>query len=103
MLDLYALHNKPSDKGWYSPTDFIHMIELLISIVVVLLFRYCHEKVVLSLRSASSVLFSIFLFLFFEQTGMLAFSFPLVFAQQDHPPPKKNMEYMKCLAQIIQG
>ena len=24
----YALHNKPPDKGWYSPTDFIHTIEL---------------------------------------------------------------------------
>ena len=28
VLDLYALHNKPPHKGWYSPTDFIHMIEL---------------------------------------------------------------------------
>ena len=28
VLHLYALHNKPLDKGWYSPTDFIHMIEL---------------------------------------------------------------------------
>ena len=28
VLHLYALPNKPPDKGWYSPTDFIHMIEL---------------------------------------------------------------------------
>ena len=28
VLHLYALHNKPPDKGWYSPTDLIHMIEL---------------------------------------------------------------------------
>ena len=21
VLDLYALHNKPPDKGWYSPTN----------------------------------------------------------------------------------
>ena len=28
VLHLYALHNKPPNKGWYSPTDFIHMIEL---------------------------------------------------------------------------
>ena len=41
-------------------------------------------------------------FPFFEQTVMLAFSSPLVFAQQDHLPLKKNMEYMKCLVLIIQ-
>ena len=23
-----SAHNKPPDKGWYWPTDFIHMIEL---------------------------------------------------------------------------
>ena len=28
VLHLYALHNQPPDKGWYSPTDSIHMIEL---------------------------------------------------------------------------
>ena len=28
VLDLYALHNKPPGKGWYAPTDFIHMIVL---------------------------------------------------------------------------
>ena len=27
-VHLLALHNKPPDKGWYRPTDFIHMIEL---------------------------------------------------------------------------
>ena len=34
---------------------------------------------------------------------MLAFSCPLVFAQHDHPPLKKNMEYVKCLVPIMPG
>ena len=27
-VHLLALHNMPPNKGWYRPTDFIHMIEL---------------------------------------------------------------------------
>ena len=42
-------------------------------------------------------------FPFFEQTGMLAFSSPLVFAQQDHLPLKKNTEYVKWLVSIMPG
>ena len=34
---------------------------------------------------------------------MLAFSCPLVFAQQDHLPLKKNMEYVKWLVPIMPG
>ena len=34
---------------------------------------------------------------------MLAFSCSLVFAQQAHPPLKKNMEYVKCLVPIMPG
>ena len=34
---------------------------------------------------------------------MLAFSCSLVFAQQGHPPLKKNMEYLKCLVPIMPG
>ena len=34
---------------------------------------------------------------------MLAFSCPLVFAQQDHPPLKNNMEYVKLLVPIMPG
>ena len=42
-------------------------------------------------------------FPFFEKTLMLAFSSPLVFAQQDHLPLKKNMEYVKWLVSIMPG
>ena len=42
-------------------------------------------------------------FPFFEQTVMLAFSNTLVFAQQDHLPLKKNMEYVKWLVPIMPG
>ena len=34
---------------------------------------------------------------------MLAFGCPLVFVQQDHPPLKKNMEYVKWLVPIMPG
>ena len=34
---------------------------------------------------------------------MLAFSSSLVFAQQDPPPLKKNMDYVKCLVPIMPG
>ena len=34
---------------------------------------------------------------------MLAFSCSLVFAQQDHPPLKKNMDYVKCVVLIMPG
>ena len=95
MLDLYALHNRPPDKGWYLPTDFIHMIELSH------LYWCCATVYILS-RESGIVLEKCFIcvvlnisFPFFEQIGMLAFSYPLVFAQQDHPPLKKNMEYVK--------
>ena len=60
-------------KKWYCPWEVLHL---------------CCFKYFLS---------------FFEQTVMLAFSSPLVFAQQDHLPLKKNMEYVKWLVPIMPG